>query len=41
MLRIVFDVPSLEAKRKELEQIASQPEFWGNQAEAKTYAKSR
>ena len=37
MLRIVFDVPSLEAKRKELEQIAVQPEFWGNQAEAKKH----
>ena len=37
MLRIVFDVPSLEAKRKELEQIAAQPEFWGNQAEAKKH----
>ena len=33
MLRIVFDVPSLEAKSKELEQIAAQPEFWENQAE--------
>ena len=37
MLRIVFDVPGLEAKRKELEQIAAQPEFWGNQAEAKKH----
>ena len=37
MLRIVFDVPSLEAKRKELEQIAAQPEFWENQAEAKKH----
>ena len=37
MLRIVFDVPSLLAKRKELEQIAAQPEFWGNQAEAKKH----
>ena len=37
MLRIVFDVPSLEAKRKELEQIAAQPEFWGIQAEAKKH----
>ena len=37
MLRIVFDVPSLEANRKELEQIAAQPEFWSNQAEAKKH----
>ena len=37
MLRIVFDVPTLEAKRKELEQIAAQPEFWTNQAEAKKH----
>ena len=33
MLRIVFDVPRLTAKRKELEQISAQPEFWVNQAE--------
>ena len=37
MLRIVFDVPNLVAKRKELEQIASQPEFWGNQEDAKKH----
>ena len=37
MLRIVFDVPNLVAKRKELEQIAAQPEFWGNQADAKKH----
>ena len=35
MLRIVFDVPRLKAKRKELEQISAQPEFWENQEEAK------
>ena len=35
MLRIVFDVPRLKAKRKELEQISAQPEFWDNQEEAK------
>ena len=35
MLRIVFDIPRLEAKKKELEQISSQPEFWQNQEEAK------
>ena len=37
MRRIVFDVPSLLAKRKELEQIAAQPQFWVNQAEAKKH----
>ena len=37
MLRIVFDVPNLVAKRKELEQIAAQPGFWGNQADAKKH----
>ena len=37
MLRIVFDVPSLVAKRKELEQIAAQPEFWSNQSDAKKH----
>ena len=35
MLRIVFDVPRLKSKRKELEQISAQPEFWENQEEAK------
>ena len=35
MLRIAFDVPRLEAKRKELEQMSAQPEFWENQEEAK------
>ena len=35
MLRIVFDVPRLKAKRRELEQISAQPEFWENQDEAK------
>jgi peptide chain release factor 2 len=35
MLRIVFDVPRLKAKRIELEQISAQPEFWENQEEAK------
>ena len=35
MLRIVFDVPRLKAKRKELEQISAQPEFWENQEAAK------
>ena len=35
MLRIVFDVPRLKAKRRELEQISAQPEFWENKEEAK------
>ena len=35
MLRIVFDVPRLKAKRKELEQISAQPQFWENQEAAK------
>ena len=35
MPRIVFDIPKLEAKRKELEQISSQPEFWDDQEKAK------
>ena len=35
MLRIVFDVPRLKAKRRELEQISAQPEFWENQEAAK------
>ncbi|WP_288260591.1 peptide chain release factor 2 [uncultured Prochlorococcus sp.] len=30
-----LDVPRLKAKRKELEQISAQPEFWENQEEAK------
>ena len=35
MLRIVFDVPRLKAKKKELEQISAQPEFWENKEEAR------
>ncbi|ABX08129.1 peptide chain release factor RF-2 [Prochlorococcus marinus str. MIT 9211] len=35
MLRTVFDVPALNALRKDLEQIASQPEFWNDQQKAK------
>ena len=34
--RIVFDVPKLEAKLKELEQISSQPDFWDDQNKAKS-----
>ena len=36
MLRIVFDVPKLEAKLKDLEQISSQPNFWDDQNKAKS-----
>tara|TARA_Y100001968_G_scaffold51762_1_gene42721 strand:+ start:33455 stop:34522 length:1068 start_codon:yes stop_codon:yes gene_type:complete len=34
MLRTVFDVPALNARQKDLEQIASQPDFWSNQENA-------
>ena len=36
MFRIVFDVPKLEAKLKDLEQISSQPNFWDDQNKAKS-----
>ncbi len=35
MLKIVFDIPKLQAKFKELEQFSSQPNFWDNQNKAK------
>ncbi|KGG13192.1 Peptide chain release factor 2 [Prochlorococcus sp. MIT 0601] len=35
MLRTVFDIPALNALQKDLEQIASQPEFWNDQQKAK------
>ncbi len=35
MLRTVFDVPALQALKKDLEQIAAQPEFWNDQQTAK------
>ena len=35
MRRIVFDIPALDAKRKELEIISSQPEFWADQNKAR------
>ena len=35
MFRIVFDIPKLNAKLKELEQISSQPNFWDDQKKAK------
>ena len=31
MLRTAFDVPALNARQRDLEQIASQPEFWNDQ----------
>ena len=34
MLRTVFDVPALNARQKDLEQLASQPDFWNNQQNA-------
>ena len=35
MLRTAFDVPALSALQQDLEQIASQPEFWNDQQKAK------
>ena len=35
MRRIVFDIPELEAKRRELEIISAQPQFWDDQNKAK------
>ncbi len=34
MLRTVFDVPALQARQKDLEQIAAQPDFWNDQKKA-------
>tara|TARA_Y100001968_G_C19443730_1_gene764076 strand:+ start:2452 stop:3516 length:1065 start_codon:yes stop_codon:yes gene_type:complete len=34
MLRTVFDVPALEARKQDLEQLASQHDFWSNQEHA-------
>ncbi len=36
MLRTVFDVPALQARQKDLEQLAAQPEFWNDQQNAQT-----
>lgn len=33
-LRSIFDVPALEAKVQDLEQLAAQPDFWDDQAKA-------
>ena len=35
MLRTVFDIPRLEAKKKDLEHLVSMPDFWENQDNAK------
>ena len=34
MLRTVFDVPALKARQNDLEQLASQPDFWDDQQNA-------
>ena len=34
MPRTVFDVPALKARQRDLEQLASQPDFWDDQATA-------
>ncbi len=34
--RTIFDLPALKAKIQDLEQVASQPEFWDNQEQAQT-----
>ena len=35
MLRTVFDVPALNARQQDLEQLAAQPDFWNDQQKAK------
>ena len=37
MPRTVFDVPALNARQRDLEQLASQPEFWNNPQHAQTH----
>ena len=37
MLRTVFDVPALNAKKQDLEQLAAQPDFWNNQQHAQKH----
>ena len=34
MPRTVFDVPALNARQQDLEQLASQPDFWDDQKQA-------
>ena len=36
MPRTVFDVPALNARQQDLEQLASQPDFWNDQKQAQT-----
>jgi len=36
MPRTVFDVPALNARQQDLEQLASQPDFWDDQKQAQT-----
>ena len=36
MPRTVFDVPALNARQQDLEQLAAQPEFWNDQQNAQT-----
>ena len=36
MPRTVFDVPALNARQRDLEQLASQPDFWDDQRQAQT-----
>ncbi len=36
MPRTVFDVPALKARQQDLEQLASQPDFWDDQKQAQT-----
>jgi peptide chain release factor 2 len=36
MPRTVFDVPALTARQRDLEQLASQPDFWDDQKQAQT-----
>ena len=37
MLRTVFDVPALNARQQDLEQLAAQPDFWSNQNHAQQH----
>ncbi len=40
LLRIVFDIPKLQASLKDLEEISSQPQFWDDQKKAKILLQS-
>ncbi len=37
MLRTAFDIPALEARQKDLEQLAAQPDFWNDQQNAQKH----